>query len=44
MKPTRAAGIDVSRRQDEVAYRVASLFLDAEQATRELSAPRRTRR
>ena len=35
---TRTAGIDVSRRQDEVAYRVASLFLDAEQATRTLSA------
>ena len=34
----RAAEIDVSKRQDEVAYRVASLFLDAEQATRTLSA------
>src|ERR1700676_4217411 len=34
----RTAEIDVSRRQDEVAYRIASLFLDAEQAARALSA------
>ena len=32
----RAAEIEVSRRQDEVVYRVASLYLDAEQASRSL--------
>jgi outer membrane protein TolC len=32
----RATAIEVSRRQDEVVYRVASLYLDAEQASRSL--------
>jgi outer membrane protein len=36
----RGAGIDVARRQEEVIYRVASLYLDAEQATRSLDAAR----
>jgi outer membrane protein TolC len=34
----RGAGIDVSRRQEEAAYRVAQLFLDAEQAAHSLDA------
>ncbi len=34
----RGAGIDVTKRQEEVAYRVASLFLDAEQASHSLAA------
>jgi len=34
----RGAGIDLAKRQDEVAYRVVSLFLDAEQASRSLGA------
>ena len=37
----RGAGVDVARRQDEVIYRVASLYLDAEQAGRSLEAARR---
>jgi len=37
----RGAGMDVARRQDEVIYRVASLYLDAEQAARSLEAARR---
>jgi outer membrane protein TolC len=35
------AEIDVARQQDEVAYRVASLFLDAEQAVRSMEAAQR---
>src|SRR5271166_902540 len=34
----RASAIDVTRRQEEAAYRVASLFLDAEQAAHSLDA------
>lgn len=34
----RGAGIDVTKRQEEAAYRVATLFLDAEQAARSLAA------
>jgi outer membrane protein TolC len=34
----RGSAIDVSRRQEEAAYRVASLFLDAEQAAHSLDA------
>jgi outer membrane protein len=34
----RGSEIDVTLRQDEVAYRVASLFFDADQASRSLSA------
>lgn len=34
----RGAGIDISQKQEEVVYRVASLFLDAEQAARTLSS------
>src|SRR5579872_6798563 len=37
----RGAGVDVARRQEEVVYRVASLYLDAEQAGRSLEAARR---
>jgi outer membrane protein TolC len=37
----RGSGIEVGRQQDEVAYRVASLFLDAEQATQSLAAAQR---
>ena len=37
----RGAGVDVARRQEEVIYRVASLYLDAEQASRSLEAARR---
>jgi outer membrane protein len=37
----RGAAIDVARKQDEVVYRVASLYLDAEQLTRSLDAARR---
>jgi outer membrane protein len=37
----RGAGVDVARRQEEVVYRVASLYLDAEQAARSLEAARR---
>jgi outer membrane protein TolC len=37
----RAAEIDVTKQQDEVAYRVASLFLDAEQAARSIAAAQR---
>jgi outer membrane protein TolC len=37
----RGAEVDLSIKQDEVAYRVASLFLDAEQAARSLSAVER---
>src|SRR5258706_101335 len=36
----RGAGVDVARRQEEVIYRIASLYLDAEQATRSLEAAR----
>ena len=34
----RGSAIDVSRRQEEAAYRVASLFLDADQAAHSLDA------
>jgi len=34
----RGAQIDINLRQDEVAYRVASLFFDADQAARSLTA------
>ncbi len=34
----RGAAIDVTRQQDEIAFRVASLYLDAEQAARSLQA------
>lgn len=34
----RGAEIDVARQQEDVAFRVASLFLDAQQAARSLSA------
>jgi len=34
----RGSAIDVSRRQEEAAYRVASLFLDAEQAAQSFDA------
>src|SRR5260370_4729516 len=34
----RGAGIDTARRQEEVVYRVATLFLDVEQAARSLEA------
>ena len=37
----RAAEIDVGRRQDEVVYRVASLYLDAGHAARSLQAAER---
>jgi len=37
----RGTGLDVAKRQDEVIYRVASLYLDAEQAARSLDAARR---
>ncbi len=37
----RGAGVDVASRQQEVIYRVASLYLDAEQAARSLEAERR---
>jgi outer membrane protein TolC len=37
----RGAAIDVGKRQDEVIYRVASLYLDAEQAARSLDAARK---
>lgn len=37
----RTAEIDIGRQQDEVVYRVASLFLDAEQAARSLAAAQR---
>ncbi|MDP8989385.1 MAG: TolC family protein, partial [Acidobacteriota bacterium] len=37
----RGAGVDVARRQEEVMYRVASLYLDAEQAARSLEVARR---
>jgi outer membrane protein len=37
----RGAGVDVARRQEEAVYRVASLYLDAEQAGRSLEAARR---
>lgn len=37
----RGAGVDVARRQEEAVYRVASLYLDAEQASRSLEATRR---
>jgi outer membrane protein len=37
----RAAGIDVAKQQDEIAFRVAALFLDAEQAARSLAAAQR---
>ncbi len=37
----RGAAIDVTRRQEEAAYRVASLFLDAEQAAHSLDSARR---
>ena len=36
----RGAGMDTARKQEEVIYRVASLYLDAEQATRSLDAAR----
>ncbi len=37
----RGSAIEVGRQQDEVAYRVASLYLDAEQAARSLQAAQR---
>jgi outer membrane protein len=37
----RGAAVDVERRQDEVIYRVASFYLDAEQAARSLDASQR---
>lgn len=37
----RGAEIDVARQQDEIAYRVASLYLDAEQAARNLDVAQR---
>jgi outer membrane protein TolC len=37
----RGAGVDLARRQEEAVYRVASLYLDAEQAGRSLEAARR---
>jgi outer membrane protein TolC len=37
----RGAGVDVARRQEEAVYRVATLYLDAEQAGRSLEAARR---
>ncbi|MGH9558100.1 MAG: TolC family protein, partial [Bryobacteraceae bacterium] len=37
---TRGAEIDVQKQQDEIAFRVASLFLDAEQAARSLRQAR----
>ena len=37
----RGAAIDSTRRQDEVAYRVAALFLDAERAARSVAAAQR---
>jgi outer membrane protein len=37
----RGAGVDVARRQEEAVYRVASVYLDAEQASRSLEAARR---
>jgi outer membrane protein len=39
----RGAGMDAARRQDEVVYQVASLYLDAEQAERSLEAASRQR-
>jgi outer membrane protein len=37
----RGAAVDVARRQEEVIYRVASLYLDAEQAARSLDTARK---
>ena len=37
----RGAGIDIARKQDDVVYQVACLFLDAEQAARSLDVARR---
>ena len=37
----RGYGIDVAARQEEVAYQVASLFLDAENAARSFTAAQR---
>jgi outer membrane protein len=37
----RGAEIDVSKQQDEIAFRVASLYLDAEQAARSLEVAER---
>jgi len=37
----RGAAIEVGRQQDEVAFRVASLYLDAEQSARSLQAAQR---
>jgi outer membrane protein len=37
----RGADVDITIKQDEAAYRVASLFLDAEQASRSLAAVQR---
>jgi len=37
----RAAGVTVAQKQDEVAYRVTSLFLGVEQAQRDLTAAQR---
>jgi outer membrane protein len=37
----RGSEIDVAKQQDEVVYRVASLFLDAEQAARSMQAAQR---
>jgi outer membrane protein TolC len=37
----RGAGIDASRREDEVAYRVAALFFDAQRAARSVAAAQR---
>jgi outer membrane protein TolC len=37
----RGAGLDVARRRDEVAYRTATLYLDAERAARVMALARR---
>lgn len=37
----RGAGVETARRQEEVVYRVSSLYLDAEQAARSLEAAHR---
>jgi outer membrane protein len=37
----RGSGIDATRRQDEIAYRVAGLFLDAQRAARSVAAAER---
>jgi outer membrane protein len=37
----RGSGIDATRRQDDIAYRVAALFLDAQRAARSVAAAER---